>query len=138
METREDYEFDGATLDTYSQPINGGNVDIFGFEFSAQRQLDFLPGFWKGFGVYLNYTYTTSCVSDFRIEGREDDDISLPGTAEHTLNASLSYDSKNFSFRTSLNYSTAFVDEFGEEAFYDRYYDKAVHLDINANYAITP
>jgi hypothetical protein len=30
------------------------------------------------------------------------------------------------------------VDEFGEEAFYDRYYDKAIHLDVNANYAITP
>jgi TonB-dependent receptor len=137
-ETREDYVFEGETWDTYSQPINGGNATIFGFEAAAQRQLDFLPGFWKGFGVYANYTYTTSSVTDFQIEGREDDDISLPGTAEHTLNGSLSYDSKRFSFRTSVNYTTAFVDEFGEEAFYDRYYDKAIHLDVNANYAITP
>jgi len=137
-ETREDYLFEGTTWDTYSQPINGGNGTIFGFEAAVQRQLDFLPGFWKGFGVYANYTYTTSSVNDFRIEGREDDDLSLPGSAEHTLNASLSYDSKRFSFRTSLNYTTDFVDEFGEEAFYDRYYDKAIHLDVNANYAITP
>jgi TonB-dependent receptor len=138
-ETREDYEFEGTTWDTYSQPINGGNATIFGFEAAAQRQLDFLPGFWKGFGLYANYTYTTSTVSDFRIEGREDDEnISLPGTAKHTMNASLSYDSKKFTFRTSLNYATDFVDEFGEEAFYDRYYDKAVYLDVNANYAITP
>jgi TonB-dependent receptor len=137
-ETREDYLFEGATWDTYSQPINGGNATIFGFEAAAQRQLDFLPGFWSGFGLYANYTYTTSSVSDFRIEGREDDDISLPGTAKHTLNGSLSYDSKRFSFRTSVNYTTDFVDEFGEEAFYDRYYDKAIHLDVNANYAISP
>jgi TonB-dependent receptor len=138
-ETREDYEFEGTTWDTYSQPINGGNATIFGFEAAIQRQLDFLPGFWKGFGLYANYTYTTSTVSDFRIEGREeDDDISLPGTAKHTMNASLSYNSKKFTFRTSLNYATDFVDEFGEEAFYDRYYDKAVYLDVNANYAITP
>jgi TonB-dependent receptor len=137
-ETREDYEFEGTTWDTYSQPINGGNAEIFGIELAAQRQLDFLPGFWKGFGLYTNYTYTTSSVSDFRIEGREDDEISLPGTAKHTLNGSLSYDSKRFSFRTSVNYASAFVDEFGEEAFYDRYYDKAVHLDVNANYSITP
>jgi TonB-dependent receptor len=138
-ETREDYLFDGTTWDTYSQPINGGNATIFGFEASAQRQLDFLPGFWKGFGLYANYTYTTSSVSDFRIEGREDDDdISLPGTAKHTLNGSLSYDNKRFSFRTSVNYSSAFVDEFGEEAFYDRYYNEAIHLDVNATYAITP
>jgi TonB-dependent receptor len=138
IETREDYLFDGTTWDTYEQPINGGNGTIFGFEAAAQRQLDFLPGLWKGFGVYANYTYTTSSVTDFRIEGREDEELSLPGTAKHTLNASISYDSKRFSFRTSLNYSTDFIDEFGEEAFYDRYYDKAIHLDMNANYAITP
>ncbi|MBX3042513.1 MAG: TonB-dependent receptor [Candidatus Kapabacteria bacterium] len=138
VETREDFLFEGNTWDTYSQPINGGNGEIFGFEFSAQRQLDFLPGFWKGFGLYFNYTYTTSSVSDFRIEGRENDDISLPGTAEHTLNASLSYDSEAFSFRASINYASSFIDEFGEEAFYDRFYDNAIHLDVNANYAITP
>lgn len=137
-ETREKYLFEGTTWDTYSQPINGGNAEIFGVELAAQRQLDFLPRFWKGFGLYTNYTYTTSSVSDFRIEGREDDDISLPGTAKHTLNGSLSYDSKRFSFRTSVNYSSAFIDEFGEEAFYDRYYDETIHLDVNANYAITP
>jgi TonB-dependent receptor len=137
-ETREDYVFEGTTWDTYSQPINGGNANIFGFEAAAQRQLDFLPGFWKGFGIYTNYTYTTSSVSDFRIEGRENDDISLPGTAKHTLNGSLSYDSKRFSFRTSVNYASDFVDEFGEEKFYDRYYDKAIHLDVNAIYAVTP
>jgi TonB-dependent receptor len=137
-ETREDYLFEGTTWDTYSQPINGGNATIFGFEAAAQRQLDFLPGFWKGFGVYANYTYTTSSVTDFRIEGREDDDISLPGTAKHTLNGSLSYDSRRFSFRTSVNYASDFVDEFGEEAFYDRYYDSALYLDVNANFAVTP
>lgn len=137
-ETHEDYLFEGTTWDTYSQPINGGNATIFGFEASVQRQLDFLPGIWKGFGVIANYAFTTSSVSDFRIEGREDDEISLPGTAKNTFNGSLSYDSKRFSFRASVNYSSAFVDEFGEEAFYDRYYNKAIHLDLNATYAITP
>ncbi|MGM0648441.1 MAG: TonB-dependent receptor [Bacteroidota bacterium] len=138
FETREDYLFEDRTWDTWEKPLNAGNAEVFGFELAAQRQLDFLPGFLKGFGLYANYTYTTSTVSDFRIEGREDDDISLPGSAQHTLNGSLSYDSKRFTFRTSLNYASDFVDEFGEEAFYDRYYDKAIHLDVNANYAITP
>lgn len=138
-ETREDYLFEGTEWDTYSQPINGGNASIFGFETSFQRQLDFLPGIWKGLGVYANYTFTTSSVSDFRIEGREDDtDISLPGTAKHTFNGSLSYDSKRFSVRVSFNFASDFVDEFGEESFYDRHYNKAMHLDVNANYAITP
>ena len=42
----------------FSQRRNGDGADVFGFEVAFQRQLDFLPGFWKGFGVYLNYTYT--------------------------------------------------------------------------------
>jgi TonB-dependent receptor len=137
-ETREDYLFEGETWDTYSQPINGGNATIFGFETAIQRQLDFLPGFWKGFGLIANYTYTTSSISDFQIEGREDDEISLPGTAKHTANGSLSYDSKRLSFRASVNYSSAFIDEVGEESFYDRYYNQALHLDLNATYVITP
>jgi TonB-dependent receptor len=137
-ERREDFLFEGNIWDTYSQPINGGNATILGFEAAVQRQLDFLPGLWKGFGVYANYTYTTSSVSDFQIEGREDDEIALPGTAKHTLNGSISYDAKRFTFRVSLNYTSDFVDEFGEEAFYDRYYDKVVYLDANAYYSITP
>jgi TonB-dependent receptor len=137
-ETREEYLFEGETWDTYSQPINGGNAAIFGFETAIQRQLDFLPGFWKGFGLIANYTYTTSSISDFQIEGREDDEISLPGTAKHTANGSLSYDSKRISFRASVNYSSAFIDEVGEESFYDRYYNQALHLDLNATYVITP
>jgi len=137
-ETIEDYAFEGNVWDTYNQPINGGNATIFGFEAAVMRQLDFLPGFLKGLSLYGNYTYTSSSVTDFRIEGREDEEISLPGTAKHTFNASLGYDHKKLSFRTSLNYASDFVEEFGEESFYDRYYDKAMFLDINANYAITP
>jgi len=46
----------------------------------------------------------------------------------------LSYDYKNFSARVSFNYSSDFLDEIGDEAFFDRYYDKVTYLDINASY----
>jgi outer membrane receptor protein involved in Fe transport len=36
-ETREDYLFEGTTWDTYNQPVNGGNAEIFGIELAAQR-----------------------------------------------------------------------------------------------------
>ena len=40
---------------------NGDSVDVYGFEFAFQRQLDFFESkFLKGFGIYLNYTYTKS------------------------------------------------------------------------------
>jgi TonB-dependent receptor len=138
-ESRSDYSFEGNTWDKYTQPINGGNGSILGFEVAAQRQLDFLPGFLSGFGVYLNYTHNISAIEDFNIEGREEeDDLTLPGSPSHTFNASLSYDAKRFTARASLNYASAFVDEFGEEKFEDVYYDQAIQLDINGTVIITP
>ena len=138
-QTRSDFAFEGNTWDSYSQPINGGNGTILGFEVAAQRQLDFLPGFLSGFGVYFNYTHNISTIEDFNIEGREKEkDLTLPGSPAHTMNASLSYDANRFTARASLNYASAFVDEFGEEKFFDRYYDEAFQLDLNGTVTITP
>ena len=44
-----------------SQPSNQADDNtIWGAEFALERQFDFLPEFWSGFGVYVNYTYTDS------------------------------------------------------------------------------
>lgn len=132
-----DYNYQGAEYKTFAQPINGGDAALLGFEAAFERQLDFLPGFLKNLGVYTNYTHTRSSVENFQIEGRDDDDIQLPGTPEHALNASLGYESKKLTLRASLNFAGAFVDEFGEEAFYDRYYDEMTHLDVSGSYDVT-
>lgn len=114
----------------YSRPENGGTAKIYGLEASIQRQI------WKGIGIYLNYTYTQSSTTG--IEGRDNDDIALPGTADNMFNASLSYENKRFVARVSLNYASDYLDELGGESFEDRYYDKQTFLDVNASFAITP
>ncbi|WP_026956930.1 TonB-dependent receptor [Algoriphagus vanfongensis] len=119
----------GSDLE-YSRPDNGGTASVFGFETSYQRQL------FKNFGVYLNYTYTQSSTTG--IEGREEDDLELPGTATHMFNASLSYENKRLVVRASVNFSSDYLDELGGEGFEDRFYDQQTFLDINASYAITP
>jgi len=119
------------------QPINVGDADLFGFEAAFQRQLNFLPGFLKNMGLYANYSYNYNEVSNVKLEGRENDEIKLTGTPEHTVNASLFYESKKLSLRASLNYASDFVDEYGGEAFEDRYYDKATHVDLSGSYNIT-
>jgi len=53
------------------------------------------------------------------------------------FNASLSFENKKFIARISANYTAAYLDEVGAEAFYDRYYDKQFFLDFNASYSIT-
>lgn len=116
------------------QPVNGGDGSVSGIELSAQFQMPFL----KGLGLYLNYTYTDSEISNFNIEGRETDDLPLPGSPEHTFNASLSYENGPFTVRLSGNYHSDFIDSeegsIGVNSWEDRYYDSSFTLDLNGAY----
>ncbi|PBJ13100.1 TonB-dependent receptor [Flavobacterium sp. ACN6] len=125
---------------SFLQSRNGDKVDVYGFEVAFQRQLDFLPGkFLKGFGIYLNYTYTQSKARGIADEdGNERNDISLPGTTPHMFNGSLSWENKRFSARISTNFTSDYLDELGSESYKDSYYDKQFFLDANASYKITP
>ncbi|QNL49860.1 TonB-dependent receptor [Olivibacter sp. SDN3] len=120
----------------FIQDRNGEQVNVYGFEVAIQRQLDFLPGkFLKSFGIYANYTFTKSVaegISDD--EGNPRNDITLPQTAPHMFNGSLSWENQRFSARISANYTAAYIDEIGSEAFFDFYYDKQFFLDANASY----
>ena len=120
----------------FETPENGGSAEVYGLEASLQYQLDFLPGLWKGLGIYLNYTYTQSSTEG--IEGRDGEDLALPGTAENMFNASLSYETDKLVLRASLNFASDYIDELGGDAFNDRYYDKQTFLDLNGSYAFTP
>jgi TonB-dependent receptor len=135
-EIHEDYTYNGTTWDKYTQPINGGDASLWGLEFAAQRQLDFLPGFLKGLGIYANYTYTHSKITNFNIEDRDGEDLAMPGSPESTLNLSLSYNTNKFSGRLSFNYASDFIEEFGGEAFEDVYYDEVTYLDLNLTYNV--
>lgn len=134
----DDFSFEGTEWSQFSQPINGGSARLLGLELAFQRQLDFIAPALSGLGVYFNYTYIDSKVTDFNFEGRETDDISLPGSPKHTLNASLAYDAGKFTTRISFNYASDFVEEVGEEAFEDVFYDQVTYLDFNVNFQATP
>lgn len=122
-------------INNFVRPENGGTADVYGLEVSVQRQLDFLPGFWKGFGVFLNYTFTESQTTG--IEGRDGEDLRLPGTAKNMFNASLSYETKKLVARVSLNHASDYIDAIAGSAFGDEYYDRQTFLDVNVSYAFT-
>lgn len=134
-QTLRDYTYKGTTYMEFKQPRNSGSADLVGVELAWQRDLGFIAPWMKCLGVYANYTYTHSRVSDFQFEGREHESgLRLPGSPEHTLNASLCFERGGASVRLSYNYASAFIDEMGSEKFYDRYYDAVGYLDLNASY----
>lgn len=135
----QDVVLDGQLFDQLTEPFNGASARLTGFEIAFQRNLDFLPGFLAGLGVYANYTYTNSSVEDIGIEGRETEDLPLPGTSENTFNGSISYDRGRINLRASVNFQDDFIDpgELGSVAFFDRYYEAQTQVDLNGSVALT-
>lgn len=120
-----------------SKPINAYDADLFGVEVAYQRDFGFITPALKCFGFYGNYTYTANKTKNHHFEHRvleDGEDIDMIGSPEHTANASLFFEKWGFNLRLSYNFASAFVDEMGEVAQLDRYYDKVNYLDLNASY----
>jgi TonB-dependent receptor len=126
----------GSDYDRLTQPQNIGNADLFGIELGLQRRLDFLPSVLSNLSFYANYTYNKSKLSDITLDDREDEELPLAGTPKNLFNISLAYDTKPMDFRLSYNSASSFIEEYGDEAFYDRWYDSVNYLDFNIDYRI--
>jgi TonB-dependent receptor len=123
------------------QPRNVGNGILMGIEGTFSRRLTFLPSFLSNLSFYTNYTYNFSKLTDVTVEGREEENLQIPGSPRHLINLSLAYDTKLFDIRLAYNHASVFRDGteggYGEEAFYDRWYDKVDYLDLNANFVLS-
>ena len=129
------YEYEGNSYDKFMQPRNAGDANLLGVEVGYQRDFGFIAPALKCVGFYGTYTYTHSKVNNFNFTGRENEkDLKLPGSPEHTANASLYFEKRGLNVRLSYNFASDFIDEMGESAFYDRYYDKVNYMDVNASY----
>lgn len=120
-----------------SKPINAYDADLFGVEVAYQRDFGFITPALNCLGFYGNYTYTANKTKNHHFEHRvleDGEDVDMIGSPEHTANASLFFEKWGFNLRLSYNFASAFVDEMGEVAQLDRYYDKVNYLDLNASY----
>ncbi len=137
--TRETNDFaDAITGDTVTLfvPDNGATASLFGFEFAFQRQLDFIASELEDVTFFVNYTYTSSTAEnpDF-----SDEEISLPGTAEHTVNLSLQYETEDLSLGLSFNHTGDYLDpdELDLTPGLERYHDASNYLDFNGSVQLT-
>ncbi len=142
----------------FTKPLNGRDAEVLGVEVQAQFKFDFFKGFLRHFGTFTNYTYTASRafiprrvpanyaeaiiidplkddLSTF-FEDDNQEQIQLPGQAEHTANIGLFYDAKKLFARLTVNYQDDFLVEIGPDQDLDEYYDQALRLDFTINYQI--
>lgn len=127
-------EFENAANYTgwrWYRTLNGDKADVFGIELNAQANLTFLPGILKGFSVLANYTYTHS-----KADAQFRKDLRLPGQADHTANASLSFAYKGFSIQGNLNYNSAYTVLLGDKDATDVIRHDRIQVDANTSYRI--
>ncbi len=120
-----------------TQNLNAYDARIFGIEVAYQRDFGFITPALKCLGFYGNYTYTHSSTRNYnaRLGVKDDDDVKMAGSPEHTGNASLYFEKSGFNARLSFNVASSFIDEMNTGSReLDRYYDKVNYLDFNASY----
>jgi TonB-dependent receptor len=121
----------GGAYDNYwlTQPVNGGNSSLVGFEFNFETQLRFLPMFLDGLGVAVNYAYTKSTADVGNRLTRSE----LPGQAANVGNFVISYEKYGFSGRYSIGYNGKFTEAIGIDAQRDRIYKEHMQMDFSAS-----
>lgn len=132
------YELEEGTYEGYEveQIVQGDDATLTGVELNWQQQLTFLPGWMSGFGVYANYTWTTSDAS-VMFDGEERTGIPLAGQSANMANFAISYEKGGFTGRVGLNYHGKFLYELGESEDEDVYYNNHIQWDLAASQQIT-
>ncbi|HXM22336.1 MAG TPA: TonB-dependent receptor [Terriglobales bacterium] len=87
------------------QPVNGTTAHILGMEASYRQLFTFLPGFANGFGLAVNYSYTTSKAA---VPGRRVDPA-LSRQGPNNWNLNVTYDKRRLSARLGLTHNDAYI-----------------------------
>lgn len=112
------------------RPLNTGDARIRGFEVGYQQQFTRLPGFWRGFGAFANFTYTQA-------EGNFGTTLfqrELANQRPRTANGGISYVAYGWQLRLLGNWDDSFYRSgAGQSATYS---DPRFILDFKGQYRI--
>lgn len=94
---------DGTEYD-FTRPVNGNGGQIRGFELMYQQAFKMLPGWLDGLGVYANYSFTDTNITEFTPVANP---FPLGGLSRHVGSATLWYYRAGFDAKVSYNYRSA-------------------------------
>ncbi|WP_158969604.1 TonB-dependent receptor [Paraglaciecola sp. L3A3] len=113
-DTGVDIEGWGDLIETITEKGNRTGGTVTGFEIAGLHYFDYLPGFWDGFGVQANYTYTSSEDKDAAAEQLDLDGVKaagsgLEGFSENSYNVIAFYEKDGFQARLAYNWRDSFL-----------------------------
>jgi len=131
--TGSDNGFDGqyAGWDLATQ-ANGGFARVKGAEVNYSQQLSFLPGFWKGFGVFANHTWLETTGNYGRVT--EPAGSALVNFTPRAANAGISYDRGRFYARINVNYTGTYLRAYNADPLSRSYQDRRTMVDTKMGF----
>ena len=129
----QDPEYPGFEV---TRVINGDTAKVYGAEFNWQQQLSFLPAGWDGLLVGASGTWLDTDF-DPGLDGRADEDFTLPRASKHVYSAHLGYEKEGFSTRLAAVYRSEYLDTLGVSRAYDIFVAPNTQLDFSLDYKIT-
>ncbi len=116
--------------------INGDTAKVYGAEFNWQQQLSFRPAGWDGLLVGASGTWLDTDF-DPGLDGRADEDFTLPRASKHVYSAHVGYEKEGFSTRLAAVYRSEYLDTLGDSGAYDIFVAPNTQLDFSLDYKIT-
>jgi TonB-dependent receptor len=107
---------DTATTEIYTiewittRKANAGEGSLSGIELTFNRKLDFLPGFWNGFGFAFNTAFIDSEVA-LLLEERLNEKLPLFKQSDRLTNLSLYYEKYGFLARLSMQWKGGYLEQ---------------------------
>jgi TonB-dependent receptor len=116
-------------------PIQGAGAILRGAEFGIKAAFDFLPGFWRDFGLEANFTFSPSNTG-MDLAGHK---IPFQDNSAEQANVILWYQNNRFQARVAGNYRSkrAVSQNFGGVSGLEEYQASSFYLDASATYALT-
>jgi TonB-dependent receptor len=108
--------------------VNAKKAYVLGVEAMVNRKFDFLPGFWKRFGINANFTYSKSGMD---VPGRPKQQA-MTEQSPLLYNVSLFYEHKRINTRLGFNYTAAY--SYALNLFTDITTNELVHKDTDYDY----
>ena len=124
--------YNGYTLTT---DYNGGSARIRGIEVSLQQQFSHLPGFWKAFGAFVNFTWQET-RGDYGARGAVTTQHELANFTPRGGNAGITYSAHPWMARVLANHTGERLLVYAADPSQRQYLMKATPIDFNASYAL--
>lgn len=135
--------FSPNTLFNVQSYFNTPGGPLKGYELTYQQPFSFLPGFWRNFGVQLNYTHVDSKIQYLFSSGSGNTIVTtytendLLNLSPNSYNATLYYDDGRFSARVSTSYRDAYINQIlAQENVWDLDGNQLATADVTGKYSV--